>query len=230
MSDLAKTIRTAFAELIGDVHVCMPARITAYDADKMTCSAVPLIKRRFYKRTEAEEYPEINNVPVVFARTSTALIRLPVTVGDIVTLIFADHEISNWVNSDGRANEYIDKRYHNINDCFAFVGGYPTGKAHAAVNPDALEIIVKTGTKITIGNEDDDLIDIAHNAFTELKTLTEKLSDTLANIQLITVTGNLGAPTSTPLNAASFVATKTQVDAVTTAVDAQLTKLGNIKV
>ena len=229
--DLATLIRESFAELISDVHVCMPAEIIKYDADTMTCSAQPLIKRRFYRRDKAESYPVINKIPVVFNRTANALIRLPVTKGDIVMLVFADHEISNWINSTGIANEYLDKRYHHLNDCFAFVGGYPTGKSHEAKNPNALEIIVSSGTKITIGNETDELLAIAHASFAELKTLTEKLSDTLTNIASLTVTcASAGNPSSTPINGAAFAATKTQVDAVTTAVNAQLTKLSNLKV
>ncbi len=226
MSELAELIVESFEKMISDVHVCLPAEIIKYDADTMTCSARPLIKHQFEKVDGASSYPVINKIPVVFPRTATAMIRLPVTLKDIVILVFADHEISNWINSNGKAVAYIDKRYHNISDCFAYVGGYPVGKKYVAKNPNALEIIVSSGTKMTIGNEADDLIAIAHAAFTELKTLTEKLSDTLTNIQAITVPA-FGSP---PSNAASFAATKIQVDAVTTAVNAQISKLGNIKV
>ena len=229
MSELAELITESFENLMSDVHVCLPAEVIKYDADTMTCSAQPLIQHRFEKSDAAVKYPVINKVPVVFPRTATALIRLPVTKGDIVTLVFADHELSNWINSKGSSVEYVDKRYHHINDCFAFVGGYPIGKPHKAKNPNALEIIVSSGTKLTIGNETDELLAIAHASFTELKTLTEKLSDTLTNIQAITVVA--GGDTSTaPLNAAAFAATKTQVDAVTTAINTQLSKLENIKV
>ncbi len=231
MSELAELIKVYFDELIQDVHVCMPAEIIKYDADKMTCSAQPLIKRKFLKKDEPVRYPVINGVPVVFSRTENALIRLPIINGDIVTLVFSDHEISNWVNSDGAANVYLDKRFHHINDCFAFVGGYPVGKSHAAINKDALEIIVKEGTKITIGNETEELLAIAHASFTELKTLTEKLSDTLTDIQAITVTvASFGTPSSTPINSAAFATTKTDVDSITTAVNAELTNLDKIKV
>ena len=229
MADLAELIRDSFSELISDVHVCMPAEIIKYDADTMTCSAQPLIKRRFYQRKEAEKYPVINNIPVVFPRTATALIRLPVTKGDIVKLVFADHELSNWISSDGRANEYLDKRYHHINDCFAEVGGYPKGRPHKAINPDALEIIVSSGTKITIGNETDELLAIAYESFDSLKSLTEKLSDTLANIQAITVIAG-GDISGAPLNSAAFATTKTQVDAITSAINTELSKLSNLKV
>jgi len=229
--DLTTLIRESFNELMNDVHVCLPAEIIKYDADKMTCSVQPLIQRKFYKRANPEKYPVINNVPVIFPRTATALIRLPVTIGDIAILVFADHELSTWVNSKGASNVYSDNRRHHINDCFAFVGGYPILKPHAAVNPEALEIIVSSGTKVTIGNETDELLAIAHASFTELKTLTEKLSETLTNIQAITVTAPpTGGVTSTPINAISFAATKTAVDSVTTAVQDELDKLNNIKV
>lgn len=231
MSQLHKLINDIFDDRMNEVHVSLPAEIIKYDADKMTCSVQPLIQRKFYRRSKPTKYPVINNVPVVFSRTATALIRLPVTKGDIVALVFTDHEISNWMQGNGASGVYIENRQHSINDCFAFVGGYPIGKEHAANNPKALEIIVSSGTKLTIGNETDELLAIAHASFAELKTLTEKLSDTLTAIQALTVTcAAAGSPSSVPINAATFAATKTQVDAVTTAVDAQLSKLENIKV
>jgi len=229
MSELHNLIVEEFNNLLNEVHVCLPAKIVKYDADKMTCSAQPLIKKKFYKRKESEELPVINNIPVAFNRTENALIRLPVSNGDIVTLIFADNDISNWTQGSGDFSDAIEGRVHHINDCFAFVGGYPIGKKHVAKNPNALEIIVSSGTKLTIGNETDELLAIAHASFTELKTLTEKLSDTLTNIQAITVIAG-GDTSGTPLNSAAFAATKTQVDAVTTAINAQLSKLNNIKV
>ena len=229
MSQLHNLIKDSFDEMMNEVHVSLPAEIIKYDVDKMTCSVQPLIQRKFYRRSEPSKYPVINNVPVVFSRTASALIRLPVTKGDIVALVFTDHEISNWVQGSGASGVYIENRQHHINDCFAFVGGYPIGKKKTAKNPKALEIVVASGTKLPIGNETDELLAIAHASFTELKTLTEKLSATLTNIQAITVVA--GGDTSTPpLNSAAFAATKTQVDAVATAVNTQLSKLSNIKV
>ena len=231
MSELANLIKDSFEKLISDAHVCLPAEIVKYDPDTMICSAQPLIQHRFEKGSKSVKYPVINKIPVVFSRTSNALIRLPVSNGDIVTLVFADHEISNWVNSGGASVEYLDKRFHHINDCFAWVGGYPVGKKHTAKNPNALEIIVSPGTKITFGNETDDLLAIAHDSFSELKTLTERLSDTLTNIAALTVVcAGPGNPSSIPINSASFTATKTQVDAVAVAVQSELDKLSNIKV
>lgn len=231
MSEILNLIKDQFSELMNDVHVCMPAEVIKYDADKMTCSAQPLIKRKLYRRESSERYPVINNIPVVFSRTSKALIRLPVNKKDVVTLIFADTELSNWINSKGAVNDYLDNRTHHINDCFALVGGYPSGVPHTAVNPNALEIIVESGTKITIGNETDDLVDIAFESFTRLKTLSDKLSETLTNIAALTVTcSGAGNPSSVPVNAALFTATKTLVDNISTEVQSELTKLSNIKV
>lgn len=228
---LYELITDAFKNMITDVHVCMPARIIKYDPDTMIASVQPLIKRRFYKRDKSIEYPVINKVPVIFPRSGTSLIRLPMAIGDIVTLVFADHELSNWVNSKGEAVEYLDKRYHDINDCFAIPGGYPVGKPHEAVNPNALELIVEEGTKITIGNETDELLNIAYNSFDALKSLTERLSDTLNNITSLTVTcASSGSPSSAPINSAAFTATKAQVDSLTTDINTELAKLDNIKV
>lgn len=228
---LHKLIQNTFNDMITDVHVCMPGKVIKYDPDTMVASVQPLIKRRFYKRDKAIEYPVINKVPVVFQRSGTSLIRLPISINDIVMIVFSDHELSNWVNSKGNAVEYLDKRYHDLNDCFAIPGGYPVGKPHAAQNENALELIVNQGTKITIGNETDELLQIAYDSFAALKSLTERLSDTLTNIAALTVTcPSGGGVSSPPINTALFTVTKTQVDILTTDINAELAKLNNIKV
>lgn len=231
MSELAELIRESFEKLISDVHVSMPAEIIKYDPDSMICSAQPLIQRTFEKSRGPEKYPVINKIPVVFNRTDKALIRLPVNNGDIVSLVFSDHEMSNWVNSNGASAAYLDQRFHHINDCFASVGGYPAGKKWPAQNPDALEIAVKPGTKITIGNGTDELLSIAYESFSSLKELTDQLSDTLTNIAALTVIcAGPGNPSSIPVNSTAFTSTKTQVDSVAIAVQTELDKLANIKV
>jgi len=212
------------------LRVCMPARIEKYDSDTHLATVQPLIKVKFYKRKEPELLRFIERVPVIHPRTASAIIRLPVKKGDICTLVFADRSIENWIAGDGTEKYSNDKRMHHLEDAYAILGGYPEGKPYTANNPDALEIEVSPETKITIGNGTDELLKLAFDAFTELKTLTEELSTTLTNIQAITVIGNLGSPTSTPINALAFAATKTNVDNITNTVDTVIQSLENIKV
>ena len=230
MSDLSSLIKEAILEVKQSIRVCLPGRIENYDADTHLATVQPLLKVKLYQRKESELLPFIHRVPVTHPRTSTSIIRLPVKKGDICTLIFSDRSIENFIAGDGEEKDPLDKRMHNISDAYAILGGYPEGKPYTTNNPDALEIEVSSGTKLTIGNGTDELLKIAHDAFTELKTLTGELSATLTNIQAITVTGNQGSPTSTPLNSNDFATTKTNVDNITNTVDTIIQSLENIKV
>ncbi len=231
ISTLEGLIDAAFIEFAGELRVCMPGRIEKYDPDTHLASVQPLIKRRFYRRKNAVLLPIINRVPVIHPRTAKALIRLPVASGDIVTMVFSDRSLEAWLQGDGAESEALDTRQHHLSDAYAILGGYPEKNKLTATNPDALEIQVKSGTKVTIGNGTDELLQIAYDSFSELRNLVTQVSQTMTDIQALTVVApSGGGPTTVPVNAASFAAIKTSVDAIGTSVDAISTKLGNIKV
>ena len=231
MSDLNEWLDIALKEYGANLRVCLPGKIVKYDADTEIASVQPLIKRQFYREKTARLPPIITQVPVIFPRTATSIIRLPVTLGDIVVILFADRAIDNWVTGNGSAKDPISQRLHHTADAFAFVGGYPIGKQWKATNPDALEIQVKSGTKITIGNGTEELIQLAHDAFSKLKSLADELSGTLTDIQAITVTApSGGGPTSPPINASAFAAIKTNVDTLSGEINTLVTNLEQIKV
>lgn len=226
---LAKVIGDAFNEYAGELRVCLPGRIEKYDTETHLASVQPLIKRKFFGRKTSTLLPIVNRVPVMHPRTSSALLRLPVARGDIVALVFVDRSLEAWLQGDGIETDTLDTRQHHLSDAYAILGGYPQGNKFSTANPNALEIQVKPGTKIGIGNGEDELIAIAFEAFSNLSTLASGLSLTLAAIQSITHT-ETGTITGPPLNAATFATLKTAVDNTKTAIDAEVTKLGNIKI
>lgn len=228
---LEQVMRENFLEMAGELRVCLPARIETYDPDTHLASVQPLLMRAFYGYRQAQLLPIINRVPIVHPRTASALIRLPVAQGDLVTLIFSDRSLEAWIKGDGGAVDPNDARQHHLSDAFAILGGYPEGASFPAANPDALEIIVADGTKITIGNGTDEVLQLAHDAFTSLKTLCERLSETLTQIQVMTMTGVTTGPgvSGIPVNAALFLAQQTLVDSLTAEVDATITQLENLK-
>jgi len=217
-------------EQIRDMWVCLPGKITKYDENTHLASVQPKIKRKFYRRTKLDSLPDISRVPVVHPRTSSALIKLPVTIGDIVLLVFADRSIENWVAGDGAERDTLDTRMHDISDAFAIPGGYPEVKSWMTKNPGALEIVVSPGTKITIGNGTEEVLQLASDAFSGLRALCEQMSQALANIQLIQHTDSQGVTTSVPLNVTNFATIKTSVDNIRTQVDSTITSLAKIKV
>lgn len=223
-------IQEEINQFSAQLRVCMPAKVMKYDHATHLAIVQPLIKRKFYGKIKADLLPTIANVPVIHPRSENGMIKVPVSAGSIVTLIFADRSIESWVSGNGGAKEPGDTRKHHFNDAFAIPGGYPKLKPWATPNHDALEIITRPGTKIGIGNGTQDLLQIASDAFSSLKDLADELSATLANLQLEThTTTSPGAPTSVPLNATSYAATKTTVDGIAAAVNNVISELGLIK-
>ncbi len=230
ITTMDELIRRSFIEYAGELRVCLPGRIETYDSKTHLASVQPLIKRKFYGQKQAALLPIVNRVPVIHPRTGSALIRLPVAPGDIVTLVFADRSLESWIQGDGTEAEHNDVRQHHISDASALLGGYPEGNPITANNPDALEIQVTEGTKLTIGNGSVELLQVASDAFAELRNLIDEMSQAMSDIQQITVTGNSGSPTSPPLNAASFVALKINIEKIGTSVDTITSDLDKIKV
>lgn len=229
---MAQVVREQVREYAGELRVCMPARVVTYDADTYAASVQPLLRRRFYRAPRAVLLPIINGVPVTHPRTKSALIRLPVAAGDIVTLVFADRSLEAWLAGDGADVDPADTRQHHLSDAYAILGGYPRGDPSPAQNPDALEIVVEPGTKVTIGNGTDELLQLASDAFGNLKSLCDELSQTLSDIQSLTVSGVTtgGGVSGVPVNAAAFATLKTNVDTISTAVQGQVDALGNLKI
>jgi hypothetical protein len=228
---LSIVVQEMFADMASDLRVCLPAKIHSYDAHTMLASVQPLLRRQFYLAETPVQLPIINNVPVIHPRSGTAMIRFPIKEGDIVTLVFSDRSIEKWKHGSGEEKYPDDTRMHHLSDAYAIPGGYPKGKKKTAKNPEALEIVLEPGTKITIGNGTDELLAIAHASFTSLKSLCDRLADTLTGIQALTVTcSTAGSPSSVPINAATFSALKTQVDSLASSVNSEVQKLGNLKV
>ena len=224
-------MKEVFNECAAGLRVCMPGKVESYDHDTHLATVQPLLKVKFYGREVSKLLPSVARVPIVHPRSSNAMIRVPITKGSIVTMVFADRSLENWISGNGDPKEPIDNRKHHLSDAYAIPGGYPEKVDWPADNPDALEIIVKPGTKMTIGNGTEELLQLAHDAFNSLKDLCGQLSQAMTDIQLEThqVT-SLGAPTGVPLNASSYATIKTAVDNIETAVDTTIADLEKIKI
>lgn len=83
-----------------------PARVTAYDASEVRCSAQPLVMRPFEDETGARQvelYPIVTDVPVLFLGGGGGRMTFPLTEGDIVLLVFSSTSLDRWLAGDGRA-------------------------------------------------------------------------------------------------------------------------------
>ncbi len=234
---LESLIRDGFEHLLTDVRVSLPGTIeSVIDGATRLVNVRPMLSVRYYERDEVIDLPIIQRVPLIEPRTSKAFIDFPISKGDPVLMVFSDRALENWIQSDGTIpGEPLDTRQHDLTDAFAILGGWPekmTGN-RPGENPDDLDIQVQSGVKILIGNGADELLGLAHEAFTKLKEVAEELSIHLLDIQTMTMLGvTTGGGTSgipVPADVTKFAVSKTAVDAAVVVIDEEIAKLSNLK-
>lgn len=155
-------IRAGFDHLAAELRVALPGRIESFNPVERTATVKPMLSRRFRGAVTATELPVVQNVPIVEPRTLKAIVSLPVTPGDPVLMVFADRAIENWLGSAGVIpSAPLDVRQHDLSDAFAVLGGWPCGKPGIVPKEtSAASIQVAQGTKIYIGNDKVDLLDL----------------------------------------------------------------------
>ncbi|BBK09272.1 hypothetical protein [Klebsiella phage 05F01] len=100
----ALNIVTSFRQLIMDhiseIHTSLPARVTSVDYGAKTVHLESIVKN---KRGSDDEisYPTMYDVPFMINGGGNARISFPIKSGDIGTVIFAERDISNAMQTSG---------------------------------------------------------------------------------------------------------------------------------
>jgi len=165
--DLTSVIKAAVDAKLLDTHTCFPARVVAYDKEGPTVDCVPVLKKKF-PDGRILEMPKIPKVPVMFQRTSAAIIAMPIQVGDYVMLHFTERSIDKWMQTGGTVDPE-DVRKHHLSDAYAVAGLFPySNKADLNNDQDIIikntrsgkktEIRIKQNGKFQVINQTDELI------------------------------------------------------------------------
>jgi hypothetical protein len=190
---LAETIRVLIDSVMVETHVCMPAKIVNYDPQTQYADVEIQLLRK-YENGNVIKLPIIQNVPVKHPRANggAAFVHMPLKPGDDMTLIVCERSLDNWKNQGGLTDP-ADRRKFNLTDAFALIGGSAIPDAFQVSDPDAIEIVNSTSTKLKIksdgkyiihgGNGDElitvlsDFIEGVGRAFTTTALGPEKLID-----------------------------------------------------
>jgi hypothetical protein len=141
---IAEVIRLALVAGFADLRVSMPGRVESYNSAKQTANVFPLLRANEAASdgsTSSISRPVINNVPVLFPQGGGFQLKLPVTKGDIVLLVFCDRSLDIWKSKGGEVDP-IDLRQHHISDAVAIAGMFDP----AAAAPTAAIEIKPDGT------------------------------------------------------------------------------------
>ncbi len=231
---LAGLLRLAQRAWGSRLHVALPGVVTAFDAVTKLVDVQPLLKTRKDGDQTATTPAVIPRVPVAWPMTAAAAVYMPIAKGDPVMLVFSDRALDRWKTGTGAipAEPRLD-RQHELTDCWAVPGGFPTGNPFTATYGDGnFQVVLAPGVKAAVGNGTAELLQLASDAFTSLKEAAEELKKVLAGIQLLTVSGVVsgGGVSDVPVNAATFAAIESTVDTIISGVDGTIASLDTIKV
>ena len=170
------------------LRVAMPGKELAYDSGTHKATVQPLIQYRMEGMEKPRSLDPIAGVPIIHPRSSAGSIFLPLSEGDMVTLLVSDRDLSRWKAGNGQETAPQIARAHDLADCWAYPGGYPDGMPPAPRFPGAVEIKLAPGTPFAVSNGTAELLD-------KLDELMDKLNDWITQDQLHThATAALGPP------------------------------------
>lgn len=138
---LADVLAAHRDSIMGELHVATVGRIERYDAGQQVADIQPLLKRRVvYDSGEegpAETLPVLPGVPVLFARSASFFLSLPLKRGDHVMLVFMDASTDRFLaGQPGAVTDPGDFRTHDMSDAVALAGLWPSSRALGQVDPD----------------------------------------------------------------------------------------------
>lgn len=138
--DVIQTLFRRFScEEIQTVH---PGRIVEYNP-KTQEADVELNVIRNYVNGKPLKLPIVASVPVIHPRTTTSMIKLPVSIGDSVLLMFSKSSLDSFL-ATGSSAVYSSGSQFLLKDAIAIPGLFPFSQPNNSGAPDDLEIINKT--------------------------------------------------------------------------------------
>lgn len=131
MSDVPRdpSLETVFAAhrngVLQSMLGCLPGVIVSYDAATGSASVQPSIMEASIGEGDtrvAAPMPVINDVPVWAFGTAQVRIKLPLTAGDPVLIVWAGRSLQTWKQTSGGTVDPGDDAAFDYNECFCFPG------------------------------------------------------------------------------------------------------------
>lgn len=125
-----------FDTLKQQIRCAVPGIIQSFDNVKCTAEVQPAITEIFYNYNGEKKnikLPLLQDVPVLFPASGSAMLSFPVNKGDECLLIFADMCIDGWWQNGDIQNQ-AEQRRHDLSDAFAILSPFSQPKAGNITN------------------------------------------------------------------------------------------------
>lgn len=150
---LAEVLQAAIDARLVDVHTSIPAKVTRYDAAKCLVDAAPLIRGPVLAEDGSTSYtalPVVPNVPVSFPGAGGFRVTFPISIGDVVLLVFSEASLERWLQFGGEVDPQDPRRFA-LSDAVAIPGVRPFADVQAAAT-DAV-VIESNGSDVRLGTK-----------------------------------------------------------------------------
>ena len=174
IDNLSELIKRTIIQTMRQLRVSMPCEVVRYNSKRQMVD-VRIVQPEIDLAGNNIPMPVITNVPVNFKRCGNSHITHPINKGDTGFVVFADRDISSWVETNNRS--VVDSaRAHSMQDCY-FDPGIIGGGTYA--NPNDVEIKYNNTTIHLRKNGDVDIntpSKVNVNASSEVNVTTNKLT------------------------------------------------------
>lgn len=139
-----------------NVHTALPGRIESYNVATQRANVLPLVRTPVRQPDGSAEYsgdtdlPVIAEVPILFPRTGSWFLSLPIAVGDTGLLVFPEQATGHWEAGDGSIAYPGDLRRHHIASAVFIPGFYVRSRALENVSADDMVLGNDAGTRVAI--------------------------------------------------------------------------------
>ena len=174
VDNLSELIKRTIIQTMRQLRVSMPCEVVRYNSKRQMVD-VRIVQPEIDLAGNNIPMPVITNIPVSFVRCGNSHITHPINKGDTGFIVFADRDISSWVETNNRS--VVDSaRTHSMQDSY-FVPGIVGGGNNA--NPNDVEIKYNNTTIHLRKNGDVDIntpSKVNVNASNEVNVTTNKLT------------------------------------------------------
>lgn len=174
IDNLSELIKRTMIQTMRQLRVSMPCEVVSYNSKRQMVD-VRIVQPEIDLAGNNIPMPVITNIPVSFVRCGNSHITHPINKGDTGFIVFADRDISSWVETNNTS--VVDSaRTHSMQDSY-FVPGIVGGGNNA--NPNDVEIKYKNSTIHLRKNGDVDIntpSKVNVNASSEVNVTTNKLT------------------------------------------------------
>ena len=174
VDNLSELIKRTMIQTMRQLRVSMPCEVVRYNSNRQMVD-VRIVQPEIDLAGNNIPMPVITNIPVSFVRCGNSHITHPINKGDTGFIVFADRDISSWVETNNKS--VVDSaRTHSMQDSY-FVPGIVGGGNNA--NPNDVEIKYNNTTIHLRKNGDVDIntpSKVNVNASSEVNVTTNKLT------------------------------------------------------